>query len=79
MQIMNQKMVSTLSFLLGGAFSTICFCRSMKVDPLLANNLRRLITESSLKLATVRSACTKSYLHIQKICIDSCEKNQSFL
>ena len=62
----NQKMVSILSFLFGGDFSTICFCRSMNVEPLLANNLRRLITESSLKPATARSACTRLYLHFPK-------------
>lgn len=62
---MNQKMVSIVSFLLGGAFSTVCFCRSMKVEPLLANNLRRLITESSLRLATAKSAWTRSYLHFR--------------
>lgn len=55
-------MVSIVSFLFGGDFSTICLWRSMKVEPLLANNLRRLITESSLKLATARSACSRSYL-----------------
>ena len=59
----NQKMVSIVSFLFGGDFSTICFCMSMNVEPLLANNLRRLITESSLKPATARSACPRSYLH----------------
>lgn len=37
----------------------------MNVEPPLANNLRRLITESSLKLATARSACPRSYLHCQ--------------
>lgn len=62
---MNQKIVSTVSFLLGGDFSIICFCKSMNVEPLFANSLRRLITESSLKLATARSACTRSYLHVR--------------
>lgn len=62
----NQKMVSILSFLFGGDFSTICFCKSMNVEPLLANNLRRLITESSLRPATARSACTRLYLHFPK-------------
>ncbi|KAB1224670.1 hypothetical protein CJ030_MR2G024704 [Morella rubra] len=54
-------MVSMVSFLFGGALSTICFCRSMNVEPLLANNLRRLITGSLLNSATARSACTRSY------------------
>jgi len=34
----------------------------MKLIPLFANSLLRLIIESSLKLATARSACTSSYL-----------------
>ena len=29
-----QKMVSVVILLPGGAFSTICFCKSMKLDPL---------------------------------------------
>lgn len=61
---MNQNIVSIVSFLFDGAFSALCFCNSINVDPLFANNLRRLITESSLKLATARSACTRLYLHI---------------
>lgn len=60
---MNQNIVSMVSFLFDGAFSAFCFCKSINVEPLLANNLRKLITESSLKLPTARSACTRSYLH----------------
>lgn len=63
----NQKMVSTVSRLLGGAFSIICFCRSMKLIPLLANSLLRLITESSLYFAIARSACTSSYLQVIRV------------
>ena len=67
----NQNIVSIVSFLFDGAFSTFCFCNSMNVEPLLANNLRKLITESSLKLATARSACTRSYLsNIVPISVD---------
>ena len=57
-------MVSTVSLLLVGAFSIICFCRSMKLIPLFANSLLRLITESLLYFAIVRSACTSSYLQV---------------
>ena len=60
-------MVSTVSLLLVGAFSIICFCRSMKLIPLFANSLLRLITESLLYFAIVRSACTSSYLQVIRI------------
>ena len=45
----------------------ICFCKSMKLVPLFANSRLRLIIESSLKLATARSACTSSYLQHREI------------
>lgn len=64
----HQKMVSTVSLLLGGDFSIICFCKSMKLIPLFANNLLRLITESSLYFAMARSACTNSYLQVIRQC-----------
>ncbi|RHN68496.1 hypothetical protein MtrunA17_Chr3g0114531 [Medicago truncatula] len=57
-------MVSIPSLLLGGFLSMICFSKSINVEPLLANSLLKLITESSLKLATARSACPKSYLQV---------------
>ncbi|KAJ0576739.1 hypothetical protein HanIR_Chr05g0227841 [Helianthus annuus] len=57
-------MVSTVSLLLGGVFSTTCFCSSMKVEPVCAKSLRRLITDNSLKPPTARSACTRSYLQV---------------
>lgn len=65
-KIVSQKMVSTVSFLLGGDLSIICFCMSMKLSPLCANILLRLITESSLYLATARSACSSSYLYVTR-------------
>lgn len=65
----NQKMVSTVNLLLGGDLSDICFCRSMKLIPLFANSLLRLITESLLYFAIARSACTSSYLQVIKISI----------
>lgn len=64
-EVKNQKMVSIVSFLLEGFFSITCFCKSINVEPLWANNLRKLITDSSLKLPTARSACPRSYLHFK--------------
>jgi hypothetical protein len=39
----------------------------MKLIPLFANSLLRLITESSLYFAIARSACTSSYLQVIRV------------
>ena len=54
------EIVSVIVLLFGAFFSSGCFCKSMNSAPLFANSLRRLITDSWLKLLTARSACVNS-------------------
>ena len=48
----HQKMVSTVSLLLGGDFSIICFCKSISAD-------RNLFAIDSISSSSVTIACSQ--------------------